>query len=227
MEFPTENHDSFIIIPHTFAASRIYEEDEVSHISSTTITLKISCSPIDDENLSAEDIGTKAIIGFQRLKVWLEGMLDHIILIDVSSELFPPLQAAVGNQIMITPGKPDDSMLAVLLHSKATAITKDLLEIFTLSLTATDTDNIERLYRCSDKIYPLPGIEYFPTDAAHKTPWWTRPTIDVCDYVNVEDDDSISWSEDADPLSEIGKEFLTIEKEADIIVFDVWKNKDK
>jgi len=226
MEFPTADHDSFIIIPHTFAASRIYEEDDVSHISATSITLKISCSPIDDENLSGEEIGKKAVIGFQRLKVWLEGMLDHIILIDVSSELFPPLQAAVGNQIMITPGKPDDSMLAVLLHSKATAITSGCLEVFTLSLTATDTDNIERLYRCQDKIYPLPGIEYFPGEAVHKTPWWTRPTIDISEYIKEDGDDSIEWNIE-DPLAEIGKDYLTIEKEADIIVFDAWKKKEK
>lgn len=226
MEFPTPDHDSFITIPHTFAASRIYEEDDTSHISATYITLKVSCSPIDDESDTPENVGTKAMIGFQRLKIWLEGMLDNVVLIDVDSGLLEPLATTVGNIILITPGKPDDSMLAVLLHSKMRAITSGLLNIYSLSLKATDTDNIERLYRCDHGHYPLPGIEYFPEESLHKAPWWTRPTIDVCDYIKTDAEEGINWP-NVDPLAEIGKEFLTIPTEADIIAFDSWKQKDK
>lgn len=222
MDFPTPDHDSFLVIPHTFSATRIYEEDEVSLISSTNITLEISCAPIDDGTLSAEDMGTKAIIGFQRLKIWLGGMLEHIVMIDVNSDLLEEMQTKVGNQIMLVPGKPDDALLAVLLHAKISAITEGLLEIYTISLKATDTDYIERVYRCPSKQYPLPGIEYFPAEAVHDTPWWTRPTIDVGDYEKSDGDEDIAWHT-GDPLAEIGKEFLTDGNEADIIVFDAWK----
>ena len=225
MDFPTPEHNSYIIIPHTFAATRIYEEEDVSQISPTTITLNISCSPIDDGILTAEEMGTKAIIGFQRLKVWLEGILDYIILIDVNSDLLSILQEKVGNHIMVIPGKPDDALLAALLHSKISAITEDLLEIFTISLKATDTNDIERLYRCPDKHYPLPGIEYFDGDAAHDVPWWYRSTIDVREFDKTDDVEEIAWYS-ADPLADIGKEYLTNDTEADIIVFDAWK-KDK
>jgi len=225
MDFPTPDHNSFIIIPHTFAATRIYEEDEISQISPTTITLRISCSPIDDGVLTAEEMGTKAIIGFQRLKVWLEGILDYTILIDANSELLSVMQEKVGNHIMIVPGKPDDALLAALLHCKVAAITEGLLEIFTISLRATDTNDIERLYRCPDKQYPLPGIEYFDGDAAHDIPWWQRATIDVCDFDKTDDEERIAFY-NADPLAEIGREYLTNGTEADIIVFDAWK-KDK
>lgn len=221
MDFPTPDHDSFLVIPHTFAATRIYEEESVSQVSPTTITLNISCAPIDDGTMSAEDMGTKAMIGFQRLKIWLEGMLEHIVIIDIESDLLDVLKTNIGNQIMLVPGNPDDAILAVLLHSKVSAITEGLLEIYTISLTATDTNFIERVYRCPDKNYPLPGIEYFSEEAVHDTPWWTRPTIDVSDYVKTDDDD-IEWHK-GDPLAEIGKEFLTDGNEADIIVFDAWK----
>jgi len=226
MDFPTPEHDSFLVIPHTFTATRIYEEDSVSQVSPTIITLGISCAPIDDESISAEEMGTKAMIGFQRLKVWLDGILEHIVMIDMNSELLAPMQEKIGNQIMIVPGKPDDALLAVLLHAKISAITEGLLEIYTISLKATDTDFIERIYRCPSKEYPLPGIEYFSGESVYETPWWTRPTIDVGDYERSEDDETIEWHT-GDPLAEIGKEFLTDDTEADIIVFDAWKNKDK
>lgn len=225
MEFPTPEHNSFIIIPHTFAATRIYEEEETSQLSATTITLNISCAPIDDGILTPDEMGTKAMIGFQRLKVWLEGILEFIILIDKNSPLLDVMMNKTDNHVMVIPGKPDDALLAVLLHSKISAITDGLLEIYSITLQATDTNQVERVYRCPDKQYPLPGIEYFEVDAAHDIPWWARPTIDVCDFEKPDDEETAKWY-DTDPLADIGKEFLTNEKEADIIVFDAWK-KDK
>jgi hypothetical protein len=225
MDFPTPDHNSFIIIPHTFAATRVYEEEGETHVSSTTITLSISCAPLDDGKLSAEEVGTKAIIGFQRLKVWLEGILDYVILIDKDSDLLEVMQDQTANHTMVTPGKPDDALLSALLHCKATSITEGLLEIFTLSLKATDTNDIERRYRCPDQQYPLPGIEYFGKEAAHDIPWWYRPTIDVCDFEKSDDEETIAFYS-ADPLADIGRDYLTNDAEADIIVFDAWK-KDK
>lgn len=222
MDFPTPDHDSFLVIPYEFAAIRIYEEDSVSQISATRITLSISCAPIDDGTMSAEDMGARAMIGFQRLKAWLEGMLEHLVIIDIHSNLLEAIQEKANNQIMLVPGKPDDALLAVLLHAKISAIVEDLLEIYTISLKATDTDFIERIYRCPNKQYPLPGIEYFSGESVYETPWWTRPTIDVCDYEKSDDDENIAWHT-GDPLAEIGKEFLTNGTEADIIVFDTWK----
>lgn len=229
MEFPTPEHNSFIIIPHTFAATRVYEEGEegTSQISATSITLNISCAPIDDGILTPEEMGTKAIIGFQRLKVWLEGILEFIILIDKDSPLLNIMLDKTDNHVMVIPGKPDDALLAVLLHSKISAITEGLLEIYTIGLQATDTNQVERIYRCPDRQYPLPGIEYFDIDggAAHDVPWWSRPTIDVCEFRKTDDEGEIIVFT-TDPLSDIGKEFLTNATEADIITFDAWK-KDK
>jgi len=223
MEFPTPEHNSFIIIPHKFAATRIYEEKEgTSQISSTTITLNISCAPIDDGILTPDEMGTKAMIGFQRLKVWLEGILEYIILIDKDSPLLDIMLDKTDNHVMVIPGKPDDALLAVLLHSKISAITEELLEIYSIVLQATDTNQVERIYRCPDKQYPLPGIEYFGKETAHDVPWWERPTIDVCDFEKTDDEEKMIWY-NTDPLADIGKEFLTNDTEADIIVFDAWK----
>jgi hypothetical protein len=225
MQFPSDEHESYIIIPHTFTATRVYnEENDMPCLTAATITLRIACGVLSDDSLEPGELGNRAVIGFQRLKVWLEAMLEGIMIIDVNSELLD-LQETISNNIMYVPGQPDDSMLSVLFHSKISAITRNMLDIHAVSLTATDTFGIERIYRNLDpnNKYPLPDISYFSGDTHHKTPWWSRPTIDICEY---ERDDEELIIFDADPLAEIGKEYLTSPQEADIIVFDAWKKDD-
>jgi len=227
MDFPSEQHESYIIIPHTFTASRVYIEDnDMPRITAASITLKIACSPLDNDDLKTEDLGNRAVIGFQRLKVWLDAILQEVILIDVNSELLESFQDVVSNMIMYVPGQTADSMLSILLHSKISAITRNMLDIHAVSLSASDTYGIERLYRNlhPNGEYPLPGIEYFDGDTHHDKPWWVRPTIDICEYQKDEEEDVILF--DPDPLAEIGKEYLTKGQEADIIVFDAWKKDD-
>ena len=227
MQFPTEEHESYIIIPHTFTATRVYiEEDDMPRMTAATITLKIACGVLDDDSLSGEELGNRAVIGFQRLKVWLEAILEGIVIIDVNSDLLDALQESVINNMMYVPGQPDDSMLAVLLHSKISAITKNMLDVHAVSLTASDTFGIERVYRnlSPEKTYPLPDISYFDGETQHTVPWWQRPTVDICEYQKDDEETIILF--DVDPLSEIGKEYLTSTEEADIIVFDAWKKDD-
>jgi len=232
MEFPTDDHESFITIPHTFSANRIYIEDDSSRISASTVTLKIACGPVDNDIMPLDERGKRAAIGFQRAKLWMEAILSDVILIDVNSQLLETVVDDTSNTVMFIPGQPDDSMLSVVLHAKLSAITKDLLDIYSISLSATDTENIERHYRNLHpaRKYPLPGIEYISAyeSPVHDKPWWERPTIDVSEFSrDGEDGEELTlWFED-DPLAEIGKEYLTNGQEADIIVFDLWKNRDK
>jgi hypothetical protein len=231
MEFPTEDHESFITIPHTFSANRIYLEDESSKISASNITLRVACGPIDKDSMPLDERGKRAAIGFQRAKLWMEAVLIDVILIDVNSQLLETVVCDTSNTVMFIPGQPDDSMLSVVLHAKLSAITKDLLDIYSISLSATDTENIERHYRNLHpaKKYPLPGIEYIGIydSPMHDKPWWERPTIDVCEFSKDEDGDELTLQFEDNPLAEIGKEYLTNGQEADIIVFDLWKNRDK
>lgn len=228
MEYPSEEHRSFIVLPHTFPAIRAFEDDGgLTHLTSTTITLKFSFSPIGE---TAED-GTKAMVGYQRLRTWLEAVINNILIIDVRSPILESMQGSISNMMLYTPGKTDDALLATLFHSKASAITRNLLDIHTIWMTSTDTENTERYYRCADGQYSLPGIKYYndlpinkEIKAINDMPWWERPTIDICEYGAAPDDDVV-WFE-VDPLLEIGKEYLTDGTEADIIVFDNWKKED-
>lgn len=233
MEYPTDEHQSFIVLPHKFPAIRVFEdEDDVTHMTAATFKIKFSCTPIEDGK-STDEMTRKAMVGFQRLRTWLDAVLNNIIIIDVNSPMLEHMQNHVGNLRLYTPGKPDDSLLAVVFHSKATAITRDLIEIHSICLSSTDTENTERYYRNTDGEYELPGIEYYKDLEINKglivindTPWWERPTIDICEYCQDEDDDDVTMWLSIDPLSEIGKDLLTNDEEADIIVFDALK-KDK
>lgn len=225
MEYPSEDHASFIVLPHTFSAVRVYENSEgMTDIAAIRISLKFSCSTIVD----ISDGGMKAVIGFQRLRAWLGAVLNDIIIIDIKSPILPTFRENVSNIMMYTPGDVDDALLVKLFHSKASAITNDLLNIYTIWLSSTDTENTERYFRCEDGNYDLPGIEYYndvntedEITARNKRPWWERPTMDICEYGKADDDKVIMF--EFDPLLEIGKEYLTGNTEADIIVFDNWK----
>lgn len=231
MEYPGEEHKSFIVLPHTFSAIRAFESDEgITDLTPTTITLKFSCTPIGN---NTDDSGTKAIVGYQRLRTWLGAVIVNILIIDVKSSMLESMQIGISNLMLYTPGQTDDALLTTLFHSKASSITKDLLEIHTIWMTSTDTDNTERYYRCADGRYDLPGIEYYNDLEINKEiksindkPWWDRPTIDICEY-GTDPDDNVIWFE-VDPLLEIGKEYLTNDTKADIIVFDnLKKDPDK
>lgn len=227
MEYPSEEYKSFIVLPHTFTAIRAFEEEEgISHLTPTTITVKFSCTPVDE----SAGMAKKAMVGYQRLRTWLEAVMNNIVIMDINSVLYPVMQQTVSNMVMTTPGKTDDSLLSVLLHSKATAITRDLLTIHSIWLVSSDTENSERYYRNLDNNYGLPSIEYYNKlfdeegTSVNDMPWWERATIDISEYAKGEDE-NIIWMEN-DPLETIGKEHLTNDAEADIIVFDTWK-KDK
>jgi len=226
VDYPSEEHKSFIVLPHTFPAIRAFDGDDgITHLTSTMITLKFSCTPMGD---TVED-GTKGMVGFQRLRTWLEAVINHILIINVESPMLESMQTSISNMMLYTPGKTDDALLAALFHSKASSITRDLLEIHTIWMASTDTENTERYYRCIDGHYELPGIEYYndleinkEVQSVNSEPWWERPTIDICEYGASTDDTDVVWFE-VDPLLEIGKEYLTNDSEADIIVFDNWK----
>lgn len=230
MEYPSEEHNSFIVLPHTFSAIRAFDdesEEQPTHLTSTTIKVKFSCTPIGD----GKDAGEKAMIGYQRLRTWLDAVMRNIIIIDVASPMLPVLFERVSNLMLMMPGRSDDALLAELLHSKAAAITKELLNIHSIWLTSSDTEYSERYYRNEDGDYSLPGIEYYDKrlynegiESSNTQPWWERPTVDICEYAQ-EEGENVVWFE-VDPLLDIGKEYLTKETEADIIVFDSWKKKD-
>lgn len=231
MEYPSEEYNSFIVLPHTFSAIRAFDDEEIgTHLTATAITVKFSCTPINE----SDDGGEKAAIGYRRLRTWLEAVMENIIIIDVASPMLPVLFEKVSNLMMMTPGRTDDALLAELLHSKASAITNGLLDIHTLWLASSDTEFSERYYRNIDGNYSLPGIEYYDkrlynegVESSNKQPWWERPTVDICEY-GQEEGENVVWFE-IDPLLDIGKEYLTKEKdtEAEIVIFDAWKKKDK
>ncbi len=217
--------NTYVVLNHTFTGVRVFDYT----ITPVTFKLKIHCGVPDEFSPSIKKAEDKASVSFQVLKLWLHNMLDEVTICNPTSELGDFLLAMSESKIMTTPGEPDDNVLTRLLHSKISAIAKGNLEIVKLVLVSSDTENTERHWTGTD--YLLPGIDYMEEDTVHKTPWWTRSSIDIADLHReafTAEEISQMLSDD-DVLLEYEKTLLedlaetrAVSSEAEIIE-DVWK----
>lgn len=206
MYFPDEQYRSSVTLPYEFNAIRVFN----SEMHPTTFNLKICCTASHEAHRNQTQIHEKSQEGMQRLNFWLETILSDVIIMDVSGPIFADIASVVDNTTMFCPGPPTDHMLVELLHSKISAITRGMFDIHALSLTSSDTSYVETTFRDVDG-YELPSISYFPEDTLHPAPWWTRDTIEVCEFAK----GAILEEELFNHFSD----FFGKKEEADIIIF--------
>lgn len=213
MYFPDEQYRSSVILPYSFAAIRVFD----SELHSTDFELKICCTAAFEDKRSQTKIHEKSQEGMQRLNFWVDTILRNVVMLDVDSPIFDSIVTSVDNTSMFCPGPPTDHMLVELLHSKISAITLGMFDIHAISITSSDTAGVETSFRAVDG-YQLPGIGYFEADTLHKTPWWTRDTIEVCEFAK----DAVVEGELYNHFSD----FFGKKEEADIIIFRAEDDED-
>ncbi len=213
MYFPNEHYRSSVILPYKFSAVRVFE----SELHPTVFELKVCCTAAHEEKRTQAQIHEKSQEGMQRLNFWIDTILQNVIMLDVDSPVFDSIVSVADNSSLFSPGPPTDHMLVELLHSKMSAITLNMFDIHAISLTSSDTANVETSFRDVDG-YHLPGIEYFEMDTLHPTPWWTRDTIEVCEFARgtVMEDELFNHFSD----------FFGKKEEADIIIFRAEDDED-
>lgn len=206
MYFPDEQYRSSVILPYSFSAVRIFD----SEMHPTEFDIKVCCTAAFEDKRTQTQIHEKSQEGMQRLNFWIDTILRNVVILDVDSPIFDSIVASVDNTSMFCPGPPTDHMLVELLHSKISAITLGMFDIHAISITSSDTENVETSFRNVDG-YQLPGISYFPEDTLHPAPWWTRDTIEVCEFAKgaVMEEDLFNHFSD----------FFGKKEEADIIIF--------
>jgi len=213
MYFPDEQYRSSVILPYEFSAVRVFGAE----LHPTTFKLKVCCTAAHEDKRTPAQIHEKSQEGMQRINFWIDTILSDMIILDVSSPVFDNIVSVADNTSLFSPGPPTDHMLVELLHSKLVAITKGMFDIHAISLTSSDTDNVETSFRDVDG-HHLPGIEYFGTETLHPTPWWTRDTIEVCEFARgtvVEEE-----------LYNHFSDFFGKKEEADIIIFRAEDDED-
>jgi hypothetical protein len=167
--------NTYLVINHTFAGVRVFDYT----ITPVKFKLQIHCGVPDKDSQGSHTTQERASVSFQVLKLWLHNMLDEVTICNPTRDIGDFLLDMSESKIMTTPGEPDDNVLARLLHSKVSVIAKGNLEIVKLILISSDTHNTERHWTGTN--YLLPGVEYMEEPTLHKTPWWTRNSIDISD----------------------------------------------
>lgn len=207
---------TYITVPQTFSGTRVMDH----RLSPTVFNLEVVVD-VDRDGKSQEASIAGGGIGFRKLKTWLELVLPEVVMVSADSEIYDVIEGEFDNQIMVTPGEPDDFVLSMVLLAKMQAIVKGQLKIDSMTLTSSDTNGIRR-YMHYDMTETLPGIEYFPQEAVHKDPWWLRDTIETQEFLRSEvGEDFIAEFLLNDPLKAIEREEQ--DTEADIIIIDSWK----
>lgn len=163
-------NNNYMTFSFNFKASRLQELFIIPTIFNVTFEVVI----VDDKNKSKEDIEKKSFIELQKINYFFETVLDNIIIFDSSDTEDTMVCDLLSNDKMVCPGKPTDDLIARLLHSKLSQITKDIFFIGKLTLSTNDAPYT---FTFQPPDYNLPKLvfEYLPdVKCAHKSAWWNR-----------------------------------------------------
>ena len=159
---------------------------------------------------SEEGVVNRGEIAYEKLKFWIDYVLDGIIVASQDSELAGQLSYITENPVVMTPMAPSDSHLLQLLHAKFRAIVGDDLHIQLMTLTNMATGTVCK-FNTDEQMYALPEGDDYMEDLHFDTPWWHRKTMDFADFTNEEvamDKDIQEYISHEDPLVEFERELL-------------------
>lgn len=216
-------NNTYIVLKREFTAIRVFEYS----MTPVTFTLKIECSLPHNKTKTPSEQIKQSSVAHQLINIWLANVLDDVVVVDPTTEMGEFLLATTENNIMTTPGNPDDNVLARLIHSKLSTIAKGNIHISKLVLVSSDTDHTERHWTGTD--YLLPESSYKDDDeTVHSDPWWKRYSFEVSDYLSSDlDEDTKAELLAAQGVLEqyeqkLSGELFVNDNEAEILE-DIWK----
>jgi hypothetical protein len=199
---------SFISINHSFSGCRFIND----MIVSTNWTLAFKVHAMEDIN---DDIVPSYVL--DRAQFWLETIMDQILVLDVSDEVALDVGEIVSNPVLYAPGQTTDEMIAILLHSKLSALLGSAYVVDTVTLNSSDS-NATYTYspQDSDNYLPETVMEYTGSKGVEKLPWWVRNDGWTYEFL-LPDDARIDldefFSEVTDPLSLFDEIFNSLDSE--------------
>lgn len=175
---------SAMIEKHNFSGMRILG----THIYSVKWKLEFMLQTFNDG--SPEQVN-ESVIGYHKIKFWLDSVLDDVIFTQFDDELGLNLTYSADNVSVHLPSIPVDSHIAQILHAKLNAICGDHCSIGEVSLSASDT-TATHIFDTAGK-YTLPGADYMD-DNINSSPWWERPCFETADFTKteVQEDEELS-----------------------------------
>lgn len=182
-----------MIEKHTFSGMRVLG----SHIFSVKWKLEFMLHTFNDGSTAQIN---ESVIGYHKIKFWLDSVLDDVIFTQFDDDLGINLTYSADNVSIQLPSVPVDSHIVQILHSKLNAICGEYCSIGEVSLSASDT-TATHIFDTAGK-YTLPGAEYLEDNANH-TPWWTRSCYETADFTVSEiaqDEELRDYLDGNDPL---------------------------
>lgn len=107
--------------------------------------------------------GDNQNIAYERMKYWINGVMEHAILIAHDDDMIDKW-AATGQRILVLPEKPVDQIIGMMLFSKLNAMAGDHLMITDLEISSTLGDDMWYEQSSEEDLGPFdaPG-------------WWNDP----------------------------------------------------
>ena len=103
-------------------------------------------------------------VAYERMKHWMNRVMDGAILIDDQDEKLP-LYAATGARIMAVPEEPVDQIIGILLYLKLNAIMENRMVVTDIELWSTQGDDTRYLHSHGENLGPRLGQDGWWTDA--------------------------------------------------------------
>ena len=129
----------------TFEFSSGIVHDNVFSVNFYTANVVMVTTSLDATNQN---------IAYERMKYWINGVMEHAILIAHDDDMLDKW-AATGQRILVLPEKPVDQIVGMMLFSKLDAITEDHLMITDVDISSTLGDDMWYEHNDNDDLGPF------------------------------------------------------------------------
>ena len=168
----------------------------------------------------------KSNAAFLKIKFFIEQLMHQSILTHPSAKID---MANIENKIVMLPHPPSNDVIAMVLHSKLTAIVSEYIEIITVKVGSKARDPVISYTHGDDEDPALPPLKQWVAsdDYYYDEPWWHRNSTDTQDYEEYKKSDLTSVPDSDTILDDLEKAILgelKLEEEGgEVVEISDWK----
>ena len=168
----------------------------------------------------------KSNAAFLKIKFFIEQLMHQSILTHPSAKID---MANIENKIVMLPHPPSNDVIAMVLHSKLTAIVSEYIEIITVKVGSKAIDPVISYTHGDDEYPALPSLRQWVAsdDYYYDEPWWHRNSTDTQDYEEYKKSDLTSVPDSDTILDDLEKAILgelKLEEEGgEVVEISDWK----
>lgn len=188
-----------------FSTGLVYRDQ--FQINSYDVILKILTVSTDHDEQN---------IAYERMKYWIDYILQDSVLIDEHSEKLPAYQET-GQRLIVIPEEPVDQLIGIMLYLKINAIMEKRMVITEVELSSAVGEDISYTHIAGEELGPL-GVDGWWSDSRPVWSWTKKKQTE--DKV-IEMDRMPEWGD-------LDLDWATEDKEKSTVVFaDFSRNDDK